>query len=55
MLERDGEIYFGEPALDLNDLLQRDEQGRAWLTYCKAQKLIPASADIYFLSVMAVV
>jgi len=41
MLERDGgEIYFGEPALDLNDLLQLDEQGRGVVNILQAQKLI---------------
>ncbi len=41
MLERDGgETYFGEPALELSDLMRVDAQGKGVVNILQAQKLI---------------
>jgi len=40
--EQDGEKFFGEPALDLEDLLQTDPQGRGVVNIMAADKLMQA-------------
>jgi len=40
--EQDGEKLFGEPALDLEDLLQTDGQGRGMINIMAADKLLQA-------------
>ncbi|HEX2228469.1 MAG TPA: helicase HerA-like domain-containing protein [Candidatus Binatia bacterium] len=39
---QDGERFFGEPALDLDDLLQTDDSGRGIINILAAEKLIHA-------------
>ena len=41
-----GARFFGEPALDINDLLQADEQGRGYVNVLAADKLM-ASPKLY--------
>ncbi len=38
--EQDGEIFFGEPALDVEDLFRQDEQGRGYANIIAAGELI---------------
>ncbi len=38
--EEGGDLFFGEPALDINDLLQTDEQGRGVINILSADVLI---------------
>jgi DNA helicase HerA-like ATPase len=40
--EQDGDKFFGEPALDLEDLMQTDNQGRGVINILVADKLINA-------------
>jgi DNA helicase HerA-like ATPase len=40
--EQDGDKFFGEPALDLEDLMQTDNQGRGVINILVADKLITA-------------
>jgi DNA helicase HerA-like ATPase len=39
--------FFGEPALDLNDLLQADQQGRGVINILAAEKLMQQAPKVY--------
>ena len=38
--EQGGELFFGEPALNIDDWLQKDDQGRGYIQILDCQKLI---------------
>ncbi len=56
MIERDGgDVYFGEPALELSDLIRCDGQGRGIVNILDAQTLIqhPATYTCFLLWLLA--
>ena len=42
--EQGGDIFFGEPMLDINDLMKVDENGRGVINILSAEKLVQAPA-----------